>query len=193
MGERRVSLQRRPGRGARMQYRWSYVATGERHEWLLRRNCALSPQQLGCCFAGLGAVSMAIAALFAIQGAWMVLPFSCIELTGLALAFLAYGRHAADYEKIVAADGLLSIETGIGGRVRRVERALGLVRVAYRGARRGEPVVLMTGADSLAVGRHVPDGFRGRFAQELREALGLGGVVRGGVRLRPDTVGNGFA
>lgn len=183
---------RRPLSGALMQYRWSHLVGGGRHEWVLRRNCALSPGQFGACMAGLGAVSVAIAALFAWQGAWLILPFSCIELTGLALAFVVYGRHATDYEKIVAGEGVLAVESVHAGSCTRVEHDAQWLRVVYRGARRGEPVLLVTGSQSLAIGRYVPDECRARLADEMRDALRQGWSVRAGGRRRPETAENGF-
>ena len=41
-----------------MQYRWSYAADQDTHQWVMKRNCAMSPRQLGCWFGSLAAVSL---------------------------------------------------------------------------------------------------------------------------------------
>jgi uncharacterized membrane protein len=71
--------------------------------WVLRRNCALSPRQLAVAFGVLGTTSLLIAIAWAATGAWIVLPFAAIELLVLAVAFLAYARHARDQERITLA------------------------------------------------------------------------------------------
>ena len=88
-----------------MQYQWTHVADGGRHQWVLKRNCAMSPRQLAGCLAIVGAVSLGIASAFAMHGAWPVIPFACLEIAALSVAFFVYGRHAADYEKIVVQAG----------------------------------------------------------------------------------------
>ena len=153
-----------------MPYRWSHVAEPGQQLWLLKRNCALTPRQLGCWFGTLGVVSMAIAALFAAQGAWPVVPFAFVELAALGLAFVVYARHASDYERIVVAPGRLLVERASGGRVARVECRPDWIRVEYRGERR-EPIRLVAGRRELVVGRFVPDERKEELVRELRASL----------------------
>ena len=51
-------------------------------------------------FAALAAVVLLISAVFTALGAWLVLPFAGLEVLLLGGAFVAYARHAADYERI---------------------------------------------------------------------------------------------
>ena len=83
-----------------MQYRWAHSIEPEHQQWVLKRNCALRPRQLAACFGVLAAVSLAIASIFAWHGAWLVVPFACLEMGALAVAFVVYARHAADYDRI---------------------------------------------------------------------------------------------
>lgn len=99
-----------------MQYRWSHVAEPGVARWLLKRNCALSPRQLACCFGALAAVTTSIALAFAMQGAWLTLPFALVESAALAVAYVVYARHAGDYERIVVEPGRLVVERASGGR-----------------------------------------------------------------------------
>lgn len=154
-----------------MRYRWTHVVEQEERQWLLKRNCALTPRQLAAWFATLGAVSLGIAVLFATQGAWMVVPFTCIELTALGVAFIVYARHAADYERILLGPRRLVVERASGNAVHRVVWEPEWIRVEYAGTHRA-PVRLLAGGRQLEVGRFVPDEQRKDFAQQLRESLG---------------------
>ncbi|MEZ5728827.1 MAG: DUF2244 domain-containing protein [Burkholderiaceae bacterium] len=118
----------------------------ENHEWLLKRNCAMGPRELAICLGAVGAVSITIGLAFALSGAWMVLPFSIIEGGALVIAFFVYGKHAADYEKIVAGGGRLVVESAFGNRVSRVEREVSWVRVDYAGQRK-ELIRLIAGGN----------------------------------------------
>jgi uncharacterized membrane protein len=153
-----------------MPYQWAHEEEPDRYQWVLKRNCALTPAQLGLCLAALGGVSLGIAAACAMVGAWPVLPFSCIEVVALGVAFVVYGRHAADYERIVVGQGEVLVESASAHRVRRQALRPTALRVEYRGSRR-ELIRLVAGAQALEVGRFVPDDRRGALAAELRTSL----------------------
>ena len=153
-----------------MQYQWTHVVQPDRHLWVLKRNCAMSPRQLGLCLVCLGLVSLAIASAFALHGAWPVVPFACIEIAALLIAFVVYGRHAADYEKIVVEPQAVTVETASADEVRSVALRPGWLRVEYRGGRR-ELIRLIEGRNELAVGRFVPDDRRHVLARELKTSL----------------------
>src|SRR3569833_1467003 len=69
-------------------------------EWELKRNCSLTPRQLGLAYALPCTVSFAISLLFALQGSWLVLAFAALEAVSASVAFIAYARHASDGELI---------------------------------------------------------------------------------------------
>ncbi len=160
-----------------MPYQWTHVAQPHEHQWVLKRNCSLSPSQLASCFAILGAVSLGIAGVFASRGAWMVVPFACIEVAALVAAFIVYGRHAADFERISFGAERVVVERSNGARVERAEISPTWLRVEYDGSRRAL-IRLVAGREALSIGCYVPDESRERLAQELR--AGLTGVRRGG-------------
>ena len=153
-----------------MRYRWICLEERGRKQWLLKRNCALSPRQLAGCFGALGAVSLAIAAAFASQGAWMVVPFACVELAALATAFVVYARHAADYERILVTPRRLVVERVLGRNVDRVEIEPRGVRVEFEESHRS-PLRLVAGRRQLEIGRFVPGDRRSDLVRELRESL----------------------
>jgi uncharacterized membrane protein len=143
--------------------------------WLIKRNCSASPTQLAAVFGSLVAVSLAFGTVFAVLGLWMVLPFVGLELVALAAAFLCYGRHAADVERIELANDKLTVERIEADRSRRWEFDQRGVRVEVdeRGKGLGVRVqVLVTSrGEQVEVGRHLLDDGRAALARELRTAL----------------------
>ena len=95
------------------------TVSGEGLHWISRRNCSVSPSQLGGMFLALCAVSLSVAGFFWFMGVKLVLPFTAIELVALATAFLVYGRHATDQERISLSSGRLVIEQELAGKTRR--------------------------------------------------------------------------
>jgi uncharacterized membrane protein len=153
-----------------MQYPWIHVASAQRQEWLLKRNCSLAPRQLALVFASLATVSLAIAAAFTAQGAWVVLPFACVEVLALGVAFVVYARHASDYERIVLCRGCLLVETCRAERLRREQCEPARTRVEYTGTKR-ELIGLVAQGRRIDVGRFVPESDRPDLARQLRNQL----------------------
>ena len=116
-------------------------------------------------FAVLALLVLVIGAAFAAAGAWLVLPFAGLEVALLVAAFMAYARHAADYEKIELAAGRLTVEVAEGRRVSRFE--LQGARVAMDEGR----VVLRCAAKELEIGRYLGAEARAELAAELEKML----------------------
>jgi uncharacterized membrane protein len=150
-------------------YRLATVTHDGLH-WILRRNCSVTPRQLGAMFVLLSVLSLAVATFFWSQGAWMVLPFSALELLAVAAAFLMYGRHAADGEHISLLNGRLVVEREEAGRLFRVEFAGRDVRVDVPADER-RLVSLKEGGRTLEVGRYIRPDLRPVLARELKWAL----------------------
>jgi len=153
-----------------MQHPWIHVASAQQQEWLIKRNCSLAPRQLATIFVSLAIVSLGIAVGFALAGAWMVLPFACIEVLALGVAFVVYARHAADYERIVLCRDCLVVETCRGDRLRREQCAPAWTRVEYAGSRR-ELIGLVAAGRRIDVGRFIPESGRRDLAAQLRRQL----------------------
>jgi uncharacterized membrane protein len=141
-------------------------------QWVLKKNCALTPGQLATWFAFLGSISAAIAIAFALQGAWMVVPFAALEISALVVAYVVYARHAADYERIEVSSGEVTIETASASKVQRWVLSAPWVRVEYRGLPR-DLIRLKSGAQEYFVGRYASDPDRRRLARELRGLLAV--------------------
>lgn len=153
-------------------YRLASVNTDGIH-WVLRRNCSVTPRQLGVMYGVLATGSLAVAGFFWSRGAWMVLPFSAVELVAVAVAFLAYARHAADGERISVSCGRLVVEREDAGRLQRIEFVGASANV--EGPTDGQPLVrVRSGGRSFEVGRFLRADLRPMLARELRQALRTG-------------------
>lgn len=138
-------------------------------EWVLRRNCALTPRQLTVACLAVGGVALAIASLFWWLGATLIMPFACLEMLALGMALFVHARHVLDRETLLLRDGRLSLQRVCGGRSERVEFDAASVRVMARSD--GSLVELTGGGRQAVVGRLVAPALRMRLAGELRSAL----------------------
>lgn len=85
--------------------------------WVFKKNCSFSPRQVGLFYLAQSAFSLLVASFFLWQGIWIVLPFTLLELTVLAIALLIYAKYATDYETISIIEGRLEIHTSSAGRI----------------------------------------------------------------------------
>jgi len=144
-------------------------ADGQR-EWLLKRNCSLTPRQLGLSYLVLCGASFAVASIWLVRGAWMVLAFSIIEMAAAAVAWLVYARHATDHECVTLADGWLlvdQVEAGHSRTIRLDPRQTRIIAPASYGAL----VRVEAPGAQVEIGRHVRPGRRRQLADELRNGL----------------------
>ena len=143
---------------------------GQNIHWFLKRNCAVTPVQLGWFYLSLCVVSLGIAGVFWSQGATLILPFAWVELAAVGAAFLAYARHAADGERISLQGGRLVVELENAGRLERAEFDREWVRVEPVAG--GRSLIEVSGRGrSVSVGRYVRPELRPVLAQEIRRAL----------------------
>jgi uncharacterized membrane protein len=147
---------------------------------MIKRNCSASPRALAAVFASIVAVSFAFGVAFAAQGLWMILPFVGLELLAVAAAFLCYGRHAADFERIEVRDGMLHVSRLEGARTwqwtapaawthleQPVSQGRGAGSLSHARCR----VVLNSRGESVEIGRLLPDERKQALARELLVAM----------------------
>ncbi|RQH04637.1 DUF2244 domain-containing protein [Paraburkholderia dinghuensis] len=142
-------------------------------DWTMKRNCSVSPRQFMYFYVSLAIVSIAIAVLQLINGAWLVLPFTGIELLVVGGAFAIYARHAVDYERIRLYPNRLVIEQVSADKLSQFEFDPRWVRVEP-GVTPRDPVRLVFRGQSVVVGLHLPQYRRAQFARELRVWLACG-------------------
>lgn len=146
------------------------TVSGQGLHWLLKRNCSVTPLQLGWVYISLCVLSACIAGLFWAMGAPLVMPFAGIELAAVGAAFMAYARHATDGERISLTDARLVIERETAGRLEREEFRREWVRVEPAVGDRSLIRVSAQGR-SVDVGRFVRPELRPALATEIRKAL----------------------
>ncbi len=139
-------------------------------QWLLKRNCSVTPAQLVGLYASLCVVSLGIATFFWVQGATLVMPFAWAELLAVGAAFVMYARHARDGEKISLQGGQLVVELESAGRTQREAFSREWVRVEPRSGD-GSLIEVSGQGRSIRVGRHLRPELRPALAREIRFAV----------------------
>jgi uncharacterized membrane protein len=145
-----------------------------RREWVLSRNCSLSPRQLALAYATLCMGSFTVATVFTLHGAWYILCFAILEMSGVGAAFFLYARHAADREHIALADGQLVVELIQKEHVRQFRLDPRYTRVETPESR-DRLIGLEAQGTRVEVGRFLNESKRREFARELRRALASSG------------------
>jgi uncharacterized membrane protein len=146
------------------------IVQGQSIHWFLRRNCSVTPVQLGWLYASLCAVSLGVATFFWFRGAVLVLPFAWLELAAVGVAFLAYARHAADGERISLRGRRLVVELESAGHLQRAVFDRERVRVEPSVTDRS--LIELSGEGRrVNVGRYLRPELRPVLAREIRRAL----------------------
>jgi uncharacterized membrane protein len=76
----------------------------------IRPNCSLTPRSAAWFFGGIAAATLLVAALFTVQGFWLVLPFAGLELAGLGLALWSSMQRRYQRQDIVIAETEVAVE-----------------------------------------------------------------------------------
>lgn len=150
-------------------YRFATVS-GQNIQWFLKRNCSVTPSQLGWFYASLCVVSLGIGVFFWFQGARLILPFAWLELAAVGAAFVVYARHATDGERISLQGAQLVVELENAGHLERAEFRRESVRIEPKAGDWSLIEVFGQGR-SVQVGRYLRPELRPALARELRMAL----------------------
>ncbi|MCC2955509.1 DUF2244 domain-containing protein [Massilia sp. IC2-477] len=140
-------------------------------EWLMKRNCSLTPRQALLVYALLCAATLGIAIVFTLRGAWMVLAFALIEATAVGAALLHYSRHALDHERILLEDGCLLVEHADGARRVAVRLDPSHARVSLPDTGMRTLVVIEARGVRVETGRFLTPSARLELVRALRRAL----------------------
>ena len=144
--------------------------SGPAIHWRLKRNCSVTPAQMGWLYLSLCIVSLGIGLFFWKQGATLVLAFAGLEVAIVGLFFLAYARHASDGEVISIHGSNLVVELETAGRLERTEFERQWVRVEPESG--DQSLIELSGQGrSIHVGRFVRPELRQVLAREIRKAL----------------------
>jgi uncharacterized membrane protein len=140
-------------------------------EWLMKRNCSMTPRQALLVYALLCAATLSIALVFTLRGAWMVLAFALIEISAVGAALLHYTRHALDHERILLNGACLLVERADGTRHSEVRLDPGHARVSLADTRMRSLVVIEARGVRVEIGRYLTPPARLELVRALRGAL----------------------
>ena len=153
-------------------YRFA-TADGQKIQWFLRQNCAMTPRQCGACYGFISTVSLCIGVFFWAQGATLVLLFSALEIVVVGIGFLCFARRALDRERICVDGNCVTVECELAGVVRHVSFERAWLRVECP-KRLHELIELRGQGQVIEVGRFVRPEWRAVLAAEIRRAVHVG-------------------
>ena len=140
-----------------------------------RRHDSFGPRRRRLLFASLCAISFTFALVFAAFGAWMVLPYSALEMAVLFYAFRCFERHAGDWERVELAGESLIVESERAGKRSRQEFNRQWARVEVALSRAGAPRLAIRYAGRLLpIGQDLGPAEQVAMAHELKRLLGRG-------------------
>lgn len=142
-------------------------------EWMLKRNCSMSPRQLGLAYLAVCTTSLLVAIFFAVSGAWYVLAFALVEQFAVGIAFLLYARHATDREHIALEENCLLVEVIQVEHVRQFRLDPRHTRVEPPMSGSSGLVCLEANGTRVEIGRFLTEWKRRELARELNGALAL--------------------
>jgi uncharacterized membrane protein len=141
-----------------------------KHEWLLKRNCSMTPRQVGIAYGLLCCGVAGVGLLFALQGVWFVFGFALLEIGGIAWALLHYARHATDHEHIALSEGCLLVERVEAGEREAIQLDPCWTKIALP-TRRRSLIALESCGVKVEVGGFVSEEVRKTVARELQREL----------------------
>lgn len=140
-------------------------------EWLMKRNCSMTPRQALLVYALLCAATLVIALAFTLRGAWMVLAFALLETAAVGAALLHYCRHALDHERVRLEGGCLLVERADGARFSSFQLDPGHARVSLPDAGMRTLIVIEARGVRVEIGRFLTPSARLELVRALRAAL----------------------
>jgi uncharacterized membrane protein len=142
---------------------------------VLRGNVSLSVRAAFCIFLGLAFSTTFIGFLFAIGGAWPVIPFLGLELIAVGVVFYHMCRRARDCEVLAFEDDRLQIIKLCGKSERRHEFQRYWARVALDPVRDGwypPRLLIRSHGREVEIGASLNEDQRTELARRLRRVLG---------------------
>lgn len=146
-------------------------------EFIIQPNSACNDGSWRWVFASLTILAFAVAIRFAALGFWMILPFTVLEISALALALWIVRAQSATGEKVLIGDEVVEIRrfaSRAKGREKSWRFPLGWTRLRVsRPAHRWYPRRLALGyaGEWVEIGRCLRDDERRSLAAALRRAL----------------------
>lgn len=142
---------------------------------LTRRINSLSEREFGIVVGSLAGFSLAVAVVFSMLGAWLILPFAGLEAMALYWAYRWVQRHAQDSESLVIRGDavVLAVREAAQTRLYEFNRAWAqLVVESHARWHSGDVrLALRSHGNEVEVGRYLDGSGRQRLARELKSRL----------------------
>jgi uncharacterized membrane protein len=139
-------------------------------EWVLKRNCSITPCQLATAYSTLCFISLTVAAFFVLHGVWYILGFTLLELAAVGAAFLLFARHVTDCEHIALMENCLLVEFVKVEQVRQIRLNPRCTHVQPP-ASHGGLVQLEANGTRVEIGRFLTEWKRRELARDIECAL----------------------
>lgn len=143
-------------------------------QFVVRPNCSLSWRSTVVFYLGICTVSLTIAVMFALAGAWPVLPFAGLELALLGAALYVVAVRARNCEVISIHGDTLEVQRGRTAPEQTWSFSRHWVQVVLETPRQtGYPtkLILRGSGHQLEIGRCIDDAERLRLATELKRRI----------------------
>ncbi|HEY7944795.1 MAG TPA: DUF2244 domain-containing protein [Casimicrobiaceae bacterium] len=152
-------------------------AAGVEFSLTSRRHDAIGPRGRWWVFASLCALSFGFALMFAALGAWLVLPYSALEMGVLFWAFHRFERGIADWERITVCGDRVVVESEQAGvRAECVFNCHWLrIELEEQGFGRAPALALRYAGKRTVFGDALPAGERIKLSRDLRRVLAAAG------------------
>lgn len=136
-----------------------------------RRISSLNPRDCWLVFGSLAFFSMLIAGIFAMHGAWLILPFAGVEVLALWLTSRWIRRHAGDFEHVAISGDAVALEVCEKNRTQHVELNRAWARVVVQEQQGRMRVALRSHGREFEIGRYLDSGGKQALACEMRARL----------------------
>ncbi len=136
-------------------------------------NCSLTPRQKVWVFVAIAFLPLVVSIAFMIIGAWLVMPFTGLELLVLGSAFYVVHCHSGDYESITITGDNLAVEWRNYKKTGRIVFHRYWARIILRDAPGGEQRLwLRSHGKEVEFGRYLSNTERLILAGQLKRRIG---------------------
>ncbi len=148
--------------------------SGKAYRFILAPNCSIGWGELVAYYLCSCAFVLAIGVFFTLQGLWLVLPFSGIEIIALGVALYLTSRKVHQKEVITFSDERVRVEKG----VQKVESVweCDLARIRFleghsRESKRDRRLILGTHQNCVEVGEFLDQSEKDELAFQLKDCI----------------------
>jgi len=136
-----------------------------------RRISSFHPRDCWLVFGSLAFISLLTAVVFAMHGAWLIIPFSGLEVLALWLALRWVVRHAGDSESLMIRGDAVTLALREENRTRQYQFNRVWAKVVVDIRARSMRVALRSHGREIEIGRYLGDDGKQALVRELRSRL----------------------